>query len=141
MRNLFTARSLAAVWTLVPLPGQEAHHARNARVAFTHALPALNGSQLEASLVEVNYPPGGSSTAHSHPCPVIGYVVQGAIRTQVKGGPEQVVKAGESFYEAPDGVHLVSANASQTEPAKLLAYFVCDHKGPLSVDVPDSKKQ
>jgi quercetin dioxygenase-like cupin family protein len=105
-------------------------------IAFSHALPALDGNRLKVTIVEVNYGPGESSSPHSHPCPVIGYVVAGAIRTQVKGGPETIVKAGESFYEAPNGIHMVSANASLTEPAKLLAYFVCDNDAPLSTPVP-----
>jgi quercetin dioxygenase-like cupin family protein len=107
-----------------------------ARVAFAHALPALDGQRLKATVVEVRYGPGGSSPAHSHPCPVIGYVVQGALRTQVAGEPARLVHAGESFYEAPNGVHAVSANGSQTDSVRFLAYFTCDREGPLSVPPP-----
>ena len=111
------------------------------RVAFSHELPRLNGNKLSVTLVEVNYGPGESSTPHSHPCPVIGYVVEGTFRTQVKGEPEAIYKAGESFYEAPNGVHLVSANASDKEPAKFLALFVCDHDTPRTIDVPENKPE
>jgi quercetin dioxygenase-like cupin family protein len=107
-----------------------------ARVALAHSLPALDGSKLTVTLVEVNYGPGEFSKPHSHPCPVIGYVVSGTLRTQVQGEAAAVYKAGETFYEPPNGVHLVSANASATQPTKLLAYFVCDHDAPLSTDVP-----
>ena len=100
---------------------------------FSHALPSLDGSHLRAIVVEVNYAPGEADKPHSHPCTVIGYVAQGAIRFQVKGGPESVYKAGESFYEPPNGVHQVSANASDKEPARLVAFFVCDHDTPLTV--------
>jgi len=110
-----------------------------ARVAFAHDLPRLIGDKLSVTIVEVNYGPGESSAPHSHPCPVIGYVLEGTLRTQVKGEPEAIYKAGESFYEAPNGVHVVSANASDKGRAKLLAYFVCDQHGPLSVAVPESK--
>src|SRR5215831_1948349 len=85
----------------------------HSRMAFSHALPQLDGAHLEATVVEVNYGPGESSGPHTHPCAVIGYIVEGTYRTQVKGEPEAIYKAGESFYEAPDGVHLVSMNASQ----------------------------
>jgi quercetin dioxygenase-like cupin family protein len=112
-----------------------------ARVAFFHALPKLDGDRLKATVMEVNYGPGESSSSHSHPCAVVGYVVQGAIRTQVKGQTEMVVTAGEGFYEAPNSVHLISANASQTEPAILLAVFVCDRQTPLTTDVPASADQ
>jgi quercetin dioxygenase-like cupin family protein len=74
---------------------------------FSHALPQLDGNHLRAIVVEVNYGPGEADQPHSHPCVVIGYVAQGAIRFQVRGGPETVYKAGESFYEAPNGVHQV----------------------------------
>ncbi len=100
---------------------------------FSHALPTMDGSHLRATLVEVNYAPGEKDKPHSHPCPVIGYVAQGAIRFQLKGGPETVYKTGESFYEPPNGVHQISANASDTGPARLIAYFTCDHDTPLTV--------
>jgi quercetin dioxygenase-like cupin family protein len=57
----------------------------------------------------------------------------------VKGEAEAVYKVGETFYEPANGVHEISANASSTEPARLLAYFVCDHDAPLSSAVPESK--
>jgi quercetin dioxygenase-like cupin family protein len=106
-----------------------------ARVLLSEQLPALDGAHLKAFLVEVNYGPGESSRPHSHPCAVLGYVAEGMVRTQVKGEPEKTYSAGETFYEAPNGVHLVSANASTTKPAKLVAYLICDHDAPLSVNV------
>jgi len=112
----------------------QASAAANQTTPFSHALPALDGNRLKAIVVEVNYAPGEADKPHSHPCTVIGYVAQGAIRFQVKGGaPETVYKAGESFYEPPNGVHQVSANASDKEPARLIAFFVCDHETKLTV--------
>ncbi len=122
-------------WTRGPSPTKHSETKERARVALSHALPKLNGDHLNATVVEVHYGPGESSPPPSHPCAVIGYVVEGVLRTQVKGEPEAMYKAGESFYEAPNGVHVVSANASQTEPATFIAYFVCDHNTPLSSDV------
>ena len=106
-----------------------------ARIVVSQSLPKLDGDHLKVVLVEVNYGPGEASTPHSHPCAVIGYVAQGELRTQVKGEPEKIYAVGESFFEPPNGVHLVSANASSTEPAKLVAYLICDHDAPLSIDV------
>lgn len=114
--------------------------AERARVVLDHPLPALDGSHLKVTVVEVNYGPGESSPMHSHPCPVIGYVIEGAYRTQIKGEPAAILKAGDAFYEAPNGVHLVSANASRTKPAKFVAFFVCDRHTPLSVNVPATKR-
>jgi len=118
-------------------PPQAKHE--HSRVAFSHALPSLNGDHLEATVVEVNYGPGESSPPHTHPCAVIGYIIQGTYRSQVKGEPEAIYKAGESFYEAPNGVHQVSANASAKDPLKFLAFFTCDHQAPLSTDVSQNK--
>jgi quercetin dioxygenase-like cupin family protein len=111
----------------------------NDRTALSHALPSLDGGQLRVTVVEVTYGPGGSSPPHSHPCAVIGYVVEGALRTQVKDEPVAIHRAGESFYEEPDGVHLVSANASDKERVRFIAYFTCDHDTPLSVAVPEAQ--
>jgi len=103
---------------------------------FTHTLPPLQADRLKVTLVEVTYAPGGSSPAHSHPCPVVGHVIEGSVRMGVKGEPERTFGVGESFYEPPDGVHLVSANASPNRPARFIAFFVCDRDTPLSVGVP-----
>ncbi len=111
-----------------------------ARTMISHNLPKLDGNHLEAKVVEVTYGPGGSSPAHSHPCPVIAVVVEGAIRSQVKGEREATYKTGQSFYEAPNGVHLISANADKTRPAKLLAFFVCDHETADAETVPEGKR-
>jgi quercetin dioxygenase-like cupin family protein len=103
------------------------------RIAFSHALPRLDGGHLNITVLEVTYGPGESSPPHSHPCVVVGYVIKGALRTRIKGEAEVIYKAGESFYEAPNRVHLIAANASAKTPVEFLAYFVCDHDTPLSV--------
>lgn len=107
----------------------------HAAPVYGHALPQLDGKHLRIFLVEVRYAPGESSPPHSHPCPVIAHVVEGTFRIQIKGEPEAVYTVGESFYEAPDSVHQISKNSSDMEPARLLAYFVCDHETPLSVPI------
>ena len=139
-RRLFLAGLLVATaCAAVMLQGQTAPDART-RIVFSQSLPQLDASHLKVTTVEVTYPPGGASAPHSHPCPVIGYVLRGAVRMQVKGGPVSIYRPGDSFYEAPNGVHQVSANASTKEPAVFLAYFICDHEGPLSVKVPQEQR-
>ena len=112
--------------------------AERARIAFSHTLPHLDGAHLKATVVEITYGPSESSPPHSHPCPVVGYVIQGALRTQVKGQAAVVYKRGQSFYEAPNGVHLISANASNKAPVKFLAFFVCENDAPLTVAPPET---
>ena len=76
----------------------------------------------------VEYGPGGFSPGHTHPKSAFIYatVLEGAIRSKVNDGPETTYKAGQSFSEMPGDRHAVSANASETEPAELLAVFVLD---------------
>lgn len=78
--------------------------------------------------MEVVYPPGGVSAPHRHAKSafIYAYVVSGSIRSQVEGQPSRIYKTGESFFEEPGAHHLAGENASQTEPAKLLAVFVVD---------------
>jgi quercetin dioxygenase-like cupin family protein len=99
---------------------------RKVTVTFDHVLPNVPGKSMKGVLVE--YGPGGSSRSHRHPASAFIYatVLEGAIRSQVNDGPEKVYRAGESWVEQPGDHHRVSANASDTEPAKLLAVFVVD---------------
>jgi quercetin dioxygenase-like cupin family protein len=110
------------------------------KTAFIGKLPVLDGQHLTVTLVEVTYPPGGANAAHRHPCPVIGYVLSGAVRMQLKGREEQVFRAGDTFFESPADVHAVSANASEEEPARFLAYFVCDRETPLTLPATEDKE-
>jgi quercetin dioxygenase-like cupin family protein len=106
------------------------------RVANSHALPPLDGHNLRTTAVEITYQPGASTPAHSHPCPVLVYVIEGAIRTRVHGEREAVYRAGQAFFEPAHGIHELSANASQREPARFLAVFVCDRDTPLTTPPP-----
>jgi quercetin dioxygenase-like cupin family protein len=96
----------------------------NAQVIFSQKLPNVPGKTLTA--VSVDYAPKGKSAPHHHAGVVFAYVVSGAIRSQVDDGPARVYQAGESFFEGPGAHHVVSENASDSKPAKLLAVFVAD---------------
>jgi quercetin dioxygenase-like cupin family protein len=86
--------------------------------------------------VTVNYPPGGKSAAHKHPGSVFVYVISGKVRSQVStNGPEKIYGPGETFFEPPGSTHLVSENASATEPASILAVFVAPTGATLTTPV------
>jgi len=94
-------------------------------------LPNVPGKTLTA--VTVSYAPGGKSSAHRHAGSVFVYVLTGAVRSENSGtGPAKVYRAGETFFEPPGSEHLVSENASATEPASLLAVFVADDGAQLT---------
>ena len=97
-------------------------------LVYQHELPNVPGKSIKGVLVE--YGPGGHSEGHTHPASAFIYatVLEGAIASQVNDGPVKVYRAGESFSEFPGDRHGVSANASKTKPAKLLAVFVVDTK-------------
>ena len=98
------------------------------KVVFEHVLPNVEGKRMVA--VMVSYPPGGKSLAHRHAASafIYAYVLSGAIRSQVDNDPAKVFHAGEGFYEMPGSHHRISENASEKEPASLLAVFVVDSK-------------
>jgi quercetin dioxygenase-like cupin family protein len=87
----------------------------------------------EVVLLTVEYPPGGSSSPHRHNAQTFVYVLEGSVVMQVKGGPAQTLGPGQTFYEGPEDVHLVSKNASQSKPAKFLVVFVKDKGAPAVV--------
>ncbi|MNT61156.1 Cupin domain protein [compost metagenome] len=95
-------------------------------VVFDHPLPNVPGKSMKGVLVE--YAPGAASPAHTHPHSAFIYatVLEGAVRSSVNGAPEKVYNAGENFFEEPGARHEISANASDTKPARLLAVFVLD---------------
>ena len=101
---------------------------KNAKVTlvYEHALPNVPGKSIKGVLVE--YGPGGTSSAHTHPKSAFIYatVLEGAVRTSVNDGPAVVYKAGQNFAEMPGDRHTVDENASKTEPAKMLAVMVVD---------------
>ena len=121
--------------------GQD-HAADQAHAVFSTPLPNVPGKTLTA--VVVKYGPGGSTPAHRHAGSVLAYVLSGRIRSQNSAtGPVRVYRPGETFFEPPGSTHLVSANASDTEPASLLAIFVADDHAQLTqlqTDRPDGSR-
>ena len=78
----------------------------------------------EALMITVSYEPGGSDDIHRHDAHVFVYVLEGSIVMQLKDQPAVTLKTGQTFYEAPDDVHVVGRNASMTEPAKFLVLLI-----------------
>jgi quercetin dioxygenase-like cupin family protein len=79
---------------------------------------------MEASLVEVSYPPGGRSAEHRHPGFIVGYVLEGQIRFAINHETPRVLRTGEMFYEPAGALHSTSENAQPDRPAKILAFMV-----------------
>jgi quercetin dioxygenase-like cupin family protein len=107
------AFSLGAVVAQQPLPATKATQMMKQAIA---EFPAH-----EVTITTLDIPPGGGSAPHRHPTTHnFGYVLEGAYRIKLDDGPERVLTKGDIFYEAPNQLHAVSRNASNTEPAKVL---------------------
>ena len=100
---------------------------------LSQKLPNVPGKTL--TVVQVDYRPGGFSAPHRHPASgfVVAYVLSGTVRSKVEGEPEGVYSAGQTWTEPPNSHHIVSANASKTEPARLMAYVIADDGVPATV--------
>ena len=139
MKHAILAALLVAM-SSAPAFAAEAPGSKNARVTlvYEHALPDVPGKSVKGVLVE--YGPGGYSPAHTHPKSAQIYVtvLEGTVKMQINQEPVRTYKAGENFTEMPGDHHGVSANASETEPAKLLAVFVVNTDATELV-TPDAK--
>jgi len=86
-------------------------------------------------MLTVEYVAGGASLPHRHNAQVFVYVLSGSVRMQVEGSPAVKLGPGQTFYEGPDDIHTVSANASRTKPAMILVFMVKDKDAPASIGV------
>jgi quercetin dioxygenase-like cupin family protein len=128
MRHVAAMAAVALAVTGAPTAQAEGDKVTPVR---SEKLPNVPGKSLTA--VVVNYAPGGKSASHHHAGSVFVYVLSGSIRSENSvTGPVRVYKAGETFFEPPGSEHLVSENASATEPASLLAVFVADDGAQLT---------
>jgi quercetin dioxygenase-like cupin family protein len=100
---------------------------------MTKELPDVPGK--EAVMLTVEYPPGSSDPAHRHNADTFVYVLEGSIVMQVKGSKPVTLTQGQTFYEGPEDVHVVSRNASTTKPAKFVVVLVKKQGSPVVVPV------
>jgi quercetin dioxygenase-like cupin family protein len=100
---------------------------------MTKDLPDVPGKE---GLIEiVLLAPGEVTPAHRHNADVFVYVLEGSIISQLEGGKSQTFHAGEVFYESPTDVHIATHNASTTQSARLLVFFVKQKGAPRTVAV------
>ncbi|MBQ5950352.1 cupin domain-containing protein [Massilia sp. ST3] len=89
----------------------------------------------EILVITVDFAPGAVDPVHRHDAHAVVYVLEGSIVMGVKGGKEQVVNTGQTFYEGPQDLHTVGRNASKTKPAKFLVFLVKDAGKPFFIPV------
>ncbi|MBD2074268.1 cupin domain-containing protein [Phormidium sp. FACHB-592] len=122
--SLFAAFSIFTALPVFPASAQVL--GEKVTLVFDRALPNVPGKSMKVQVVE--YEPGVSSIPHTHAASAFIYatVLEGAIRSKINDNPAQVYHAGENFFELPGDHHRVSANASDTEPARLLAVLIAN---------------
>jgi quercetin dioxygenase-like cupin family protein len=98
---------------------------------MSRELPDIPGR--EVLMITVEYPPGGSDPIHRHNAHGLIYVLDGTVVMQVEGEKQVMLTEGQTFYEGPDDIHVVGRNASNTEPATFLVFFVKDKGAPSVV--------
>ena len=109
--------------------------AQEAKVTSLMSKELREFSGKEGLMITVEYAPGGTDPIHRHNAHAIVYVLEGSVVMQLKGGKEVTLKAGQTFYEGPDDVHVVDRNASKTQPAKFLVFLIKDKGAPALVPV------
>ncbi len=126
---------------LIPPPHQNSCYARQARTTTVRETMTARATALmkqviaeylghEMTMITLDIPPGGGSAPHRHPGhDTSGYVLEGAYKIKLDNGPEKTLTKGQTFYEAPDQLHAVSRNGSDTEPAKVVLVVILAESG------------
>ena len=128
MTRVMRTGSLGLLLAAIALGGPPglAQNVEQEKLVFEHVIPNVEGKSMVA--VVVTYPPAGKSPAHHHARSafIYAHVLSGAIRSQVGDEPVKVYQVGESWHELPGSHHKISENASDRDPASLLAVIVVD---------------
>ena len=119
-----------ATWLLAGWLVSKASPVRNAAVRPLLSTGLSNDERIELSMITVEYLPGGSNPAHIHRAQAPAYVLEGSIVMQVRGAASTLTP-GQTFYEGPDDVDIVSRKASDTGPAKFLVFLVKEKGAPI----------
>ncbi|WP_026354994.1 cupin domain-containing protein [Massilia niastensis] len=126
MNNLLAALVLATLPFQMSWANAQEPKSAKITLVYEQKIPGMPNKSLKGILVE--YGPGAVNPAHTHAKSALIYasVLEGSVLNQLNGGPVRTFTKGQNFTEMPGDRHDVSANASKTEPAKVLAVFVVD---------------
>jgi quercetin dioxygenase-like cupin family protein len=129
---VLTSMMIIGVTVSVPAPAQQQPSTTKVTPLLRQAMAEFPGR--EVIMLTIDIPPGGGSPPHRHPGHhVFGYVLEGSYKFKLDQGAEAVLSKGQTFYEAPGQLHAVSGNASQSEPARVLAVMVAESGKPITV--------
>lgn len=120
--------SIALLTSTAAIAHEDSHDHPDLNMIMNKDLDNIPGK--EVIMLIVNYKPGEVETPHKHEAHAFVYVLEGEIVMAVKGGKEQTLSVGQSFYEGPEDIHTVGRNASKTKPAKFLVLMLKDKNKP-----------
>jgi quercetin dioxygenase-like cupin family protein len=132
LRRSLAAAMLVASLVLGPLCASAGRPAAAEAVTELMTRELIGARGREVRMITVTYLPGGASLPHRHDAQVFVYVLEGSLIMQVKGSAAVTLGPGQTFYEGPDDIHQVCANASRTARAKILVFMVKDKAKPAS---------
>jgi quercetin dioxygenase-like cupin family protein len=125
-KRMLVVAAFLGVVAVSPMVAQE-----KVNPIMSHDLVGASGKEVQ--MYTVDFPAGFASPIHRHNAQVSVYVLEGSVVMQVRGGKEVTLKPGDSFYENPDDIHVVSRNASDTKPAKFLVFLIKEKNAPSLV--------
>jgi len=128
--SAFVFIAVAALWVARASAASSPASAGDIHILSQQPLAGQTGTDV--TILTVDYPPGGSTPRHQHPGTTYAYVLQGAVVSQVNGGPAQTFTTGQMWTEQPHDHHMIAKNASSTEPAKLLVFMIAPHAAQLT---------
>ena len=127
--HLYFRVFLAALLMLAAVP------AGAADVKELFAVDLADYSCKERRMIEVSYPPGAQDVVHRHDAHAFVYVLEGRVVMQLKDQPAVTLKAGQTFYEGPNDVHVVGRNVSSTVPARFVVVLLKTKGAPVLTPV------
>src|ERR1043165_8957482 len=125
MPHFYFRACVAALMLLAAVPAEAA----DVKELFGIDLADYPGK--EGRIIEVSYPPGAQDVVHRHDAHAFVYVLEGQIVMQLKGQPAVTLKAGQTFYEGPNDVHVIGRNTSNTEPARFVVVLLKGKGAPI----------
>jgi quercetin dioxygenase-like cupin family protein len=132
LKHIVALTLMMGATAIVPASSQQQPPATKVSALLKQAIAEFPGREI--MVITLDIPPGGGSPPHRHPGHhIFGYVLEGTYKLKLDQGPETLLSKGQTFYEAPGQLHVISANGSQTEPAKVLAFIVVESGKPVTV--------
>lgn len=93
----------------------------------------------EVLIKRIELQPGVGAPPHVHPGMVVGYIESGTLEFQLKDGPLQILKAGDTFFEPPGSHHMVGRNPDAKVKTVIIAFVVNPKGAPLSTPMEQHK--